>query len=158
MPIEPGASYVFDLDRTQCRIVTRFKSNTPLAAVEELPVPPATRTRTHYRGFLLRNPLNIAAAQHQVSQYVRPVNWPGLPEALGLRPRALCVRREFSVSCQIGRSPTHPARARPIGRQVREGLRRASQTLEISLTDMLVEESTPSEYRRVFAEIAHDPP
>jgi len=39
MPIEPGASYVFDLDRTQCRIVTRFKSNTPLAVVEELPVP-----------------------------------------------------------------------------------------------------------------------
>jgi hypothetical protein len=44
------------------------------------------------------------------------------------------------------------------GRQVREELRRASQTLEISLTDMLVEESTPSEYRRVFAEIPHDPP
>jgi hypothetical protein len=87
MPIEPGASYVFDLDRTQCRIVTRFKSNTPLAVVEELPVPPATRTRTHYRGF---------------------------PEALGLRPRAVCVRREFSVSRQIGRSPTHPARARTI--------------------------------------------
>ena len=51
MPIEPGATYVFDLgyydydwwaklDRAQCRIVTRFKSNTPLALVEELPVPP----------------------------------------------------------------------------------------------------------------------
>jgi hypothetical protein len=50
MPIEPGATYVFDLgyydydwwarlDRAQCRIVTRFKSNTPLAVVEELPVP-----------------------------------------------------------------------------------------------------------------------
>ncbi len=50
MPIVPGASYVFDLgyydydwwaklDRAQCRIVTRFKSNTPLALVEELPVP-----------------------------------------------------------------------------------------------------------------------
>jgi hypothetical protein len=57
MPIEPGATpglrrgrlYVFDLgyydydwwaklDRAQCRIVTRFKSNTPLAVVEELPV------------------------------------------------------------------------------------------------------------------------
>jgi hypothetical protein len=51
MPIVPGATYVFDLgyydydwwaklDREQCRIVTRFKSNTPLAVVEDLPVPP----------------------------------------------------------------------------------------------------------------------
>jgi Transposase DDE domain/Domain of unknown function (DUF4372) len=50
MPIEPGATYVFDLgyydyawwaklDAVQCRIVTRFKSNTPLAVVAELPVP-----------------------------------------------------------------------------------------------------------------------
>ena len=50
MPIEPGATYVFDLgysdyawwaklDAAQCRIVTRLKSNTPLTVVEELPVP-----------------------------------------------------------------------------------------------------------------------
>src|SRR6516164_6820298 len=50
MPIEPGATYVFDLgyyhyawwaklDAAQCRIVTRLKSNTPLNVVEELPVP-----------------------------------------------------------------------------------------------------------------------
>jgi hypothetical protein len=50
MPIEPGATYVFDLgyydyawwaklDAAQCRIVTRLKSNTPLAVVEERPVP-----------------------------------------------------------------------------------------------------------------------
>ncbi len=50
MPIEPGATYVFDLgyydyrwwadlDAKGCRIVTRFKSNTPLAVVAELPVP-----------------------------------------------------------------------------------------------------------------------
>ena len=49
MPIEPGATYVFDLgyydyawwaelDAAGCRIVTRFKSNTPLDVVEELPV------------------------------------------------------------------------------------------------------------------------
>jgi putative ABC transport system substrate-binding protein len=44
------------------------------------------------------------------------------------------------------------------GRQVREELRKASQILEISLTDVLVEESTSSEYQRVFAEIARDPP
>jgi IS4 transposase len=53
MPIEPGATYVFDLgyydyawwaelDAAGCRIVTRFKSNTPLAVVAELPVPEAS--------------------------------------------------------------------------------------------------------------------
>jgi hypothetical protein len=50
MPLVPGATYVFDLgyydygwwakmDAAGCRIVTRFKSNTRLAAVAELPVP-----------------------------------------------------------------------------------------------------------------------
>lgn len=50
MPIEPGATYVFDLgyydygwwarmDAAGCRIVTRFKSNTPLTVTAELDVP-----------------------------------------------------------------------------------------------------------------------
>lgn len=50
MPITPGATYVFDLayydyawwarlDAAGCRIVTRFKVNTPLAVVAELPLP-----------------------------------------------------------------------------------------------------------------------
>lgn len=50
MPIEAGATYVFDLgyydygwwarmDAAGCRIVTRFKSNTPLAVTAELEVP-----------------------------------------------------------------------------------------------------------------------
>jgi IS4 transposase len=50
MPIVPGATYVFDLGyydygwwaglaEDGCRIVTRFKSNTPLTVVEELTVP-----------------------------------------------------------------------------------------------------------------------
>jgi hypothetical protein len=50
MPIEPGATYVFDLGYYDyswwaamadagCRLVTRFKRNTPLAVVEELPLP-----------------------------------------------------------------------------------------------------------------------
>ena len=49
MPIRAGATYVFDLGyydyawwaelhEAGCRIVTRFKSNTPLAVVRELPV------------------------------------------------------------------------------------------------------------------------
>ena len=49
MPVEAGASYVFDLgyydygwwaelDAAGCRIVTRFKSNAPLRAIEDRPV------------------------------------------------------------------------------------------------------------------------
>ena len=39
-----------------------------------------------------------------------------------------------------------------------EALKKASRLLEISLTDILLQQSTPSEYRRVFAEIAQDRP
>jgi IS4 transposase len=50
MPIEPGATYVFDLgyydygwwaalDEACCRLVTRLKKNTPLTVIEDLPVP-----------------------------------------------------------------------------------------------------------------------
>lgn len=53
MPIEPGATYVFDLgyydygwwaklDAAGCRIVTRLKKNTPLAPVTELALPPGS--------------------------------------------------------------------------------------------------------------------
>jgi putative ABC transport system substrate-binding protein len=49
-------------------------------------------------------------------------------------------------------------RESPAGQQDREELRKASQILEISLTDMLVQESTSSEYRRVFGEIGQDKP
>jgi putative tryptophan/tyrosine transport system substrate-binding protein len=44
------------------------------------------------------------------------------------------------------------------GRQRREELRKASRLLEISLIDMLVQESTPAEYQRVFAKIAQERP
>jgi IS4 transposase len=63
MPIEPGATYVFDLgyydyawwaqlDAVGCRIVTRFKSNTPLQAAEELPVPQQGNILSDRIGFL----------------------------------------------------------------------------------------------------------
>src|SRR5690349_8453342 len=53
MPIEAGATYVFDLgsydyrwwatlQAAGCRIVTRFKTNTPLTVAEERSVPPPT--------------------------------------------------------------------------------------------------------------------
>jgi uncharacterized protein DUF4372/DDE family transposase len=60
MPIEPGATYVFDLgyydyawwadlDTIGCRIVTRFKSNTKLATIEELQVPAGSDILRPYR-------------------------------------------------------------------------------------------------------------
>jgi hypothetical protein len=63
MPIEPGATYVFDLgyydytwwaelDAVGCRIVTRFKSNTPIEVVEELSVPPNSNILSDQIGFL----------------------------------------------------------------------------------------------------------
>ena len=44
------------------------------------------------------------------------------------------------------------------GQRARDELHNAGQILEISLVDVLVEESTPSEYHRAFAEIARDRP
>src|SRR5712672_4722882 len=63
MPIEAGATYVFDLgyydygwwaelDAAQCRIVTRFKSNTPLRLVEERRVPKGGAILSDRIGFL----------------------------------------------------------------------------------------------------------
>jgi hypothetical protein len=69
MPIVPGATYVFDLgyydydwwaklDRAQCRIVTRFKSNTPLTVAAELPVSPGTTVLSDRIGHLPRRQSN----------------------------------------------------------------------------------------------------
>ena len=55
MPIEPGATYVFDLgyydygwwaklDEAGCRFVTRLKTNTPLREVKDLPLQDANET------------------------------------------------------------------------------------------------------------------
>jgi len=81
MPIEAGATYVFDLgyydygwwaklDRAQCRIVTRFKANTPLKAIEELPVPQGGAILSDRIGFLparqchnRRNPMQDAVRE-----------------------------------------------------------------------------------------------
>jgi transposase len=63
MPIEPGATYVFDLgyydygwwaklDDAQCRIVTRFKRNTPLERIKQLPVPEGGTILSDRIGFL----------------------------------------------------------------------------------------------------------
>lgn len=85
MPIEPGATYVFDLgyydylwwaalDAAGCRIVTRFKSNTPLDVVKELPVTKGSNILSDRIGFLparqaksRRNPMQDAVREVRVT-------------------------------------------------------------------------------------------
>jgi hypothetical protein len=84
MPIEGGATYVFDLgyydyawwkklDDAGCRILTRFKRNTPLQAIEELPVKEGGAILSDRIGFLprrqgrgRRNPMADAVREVQV--------------------------------------------------------------------------------------------
>ena len=81
MPIEAGATYVFDLgyydygwwarlDEADCRIVTRFKKNTPLTRGQILPVEPGTNIVSDRIGFLparqaknRRNPMQGAVRE-----------------------------------------------------------------------------------------------
>ena len=85
MPIEPGATYVFDLgyydyawwaqlDAAGCRIVTRFKSNTPLDVMEELAVTEGGNILSDRIGFLparqaksRRNPMQDAVREVRVA-------------------------------------------------------------------------------------------
>jgi hypothetical protein len=63
MPIEAGATYVFDLgyydfgwwaslDEARCRIVTRLKTNTPFEIVEDRSIPPGSSILTDRTGHL----------------------------------------------------------------------------------------------------------
>jgi len=96
MPIEPGATYVFDLgyydyawwaklDAAGCRIVTRFKSNTPLAAVEELPVPEGGSILSDRIGYL---PARQAGSRHNPMQ--DPVREVRVKTDTGKALRILC--------------------------------------------------------------------
>lgn len=85
MPIEEGATYVFDLgyydyawwaklDRAGCRIVTRFKANTPLRLVEELPLAEGAAVLSDRIGFLparqahsRQNPMQDAVREVRVA-------------------------------------------------------------------------------------------
>jgi IS4 transposase len=85
MPIEPGATYVFDLgyydyawwaklDAAGCRIVTRFKSNTPLQVVKELPLTKDSNILSDRIGFLptrqarsRRNPMQDAVREVRIT-------------------------------------------------------------------------------------------
>jgi IS4 transposase len=82
MPIEAGATYVFDLgyydygwwarlDRAGCRIVTRLKSNTPFKVMEDRPVPPGSSILSDRTGHL---PKRLAASRRNpMSGLVREV-------------------------------------------------------------------------------------
>lgn len=81
LPIELGATYVFDLgyydygwwaelDEAGCRIVTRFKSNTPLCKAREMPLSPGSGVLSDRIGFLparqtnsRRNPMQVAVRE-----------------------------------------------------------------------------------------------
>ncbi|MGW1422018.1 IS4 family transposase [Bradyrhizobium manausense] len=85
MPITPGATYVFDLgyydyawwaelDAVGCRIVSRFKSNTPIDVVKELPVTPDSNILSDRIGFLparqarcRRNPMQDAVREVRIT-------------------------------------------------------------------------------------------
>jgi hypothetical protein len=82
MPIEAWATYVFDLGyydygwwarlhEAGCRIVTRFKSNTPFEVVEERPVAPGSSILSDRTGYL---PKRLAASRkNPMSCLVREV-------------------------------------------------------------------------------------
>jgi hypothetical protein len=72
MPIESGATYVFDLgyydygwwaklDQAGCRIVTRLKANTPFEVVEDRPVPAGSSILSDRIGYL---PKRLAASRN----------------------------------------------------------------------------------------------
>jgi len=81
MPITAGATYVFDLgyydygwwaelDRAGCRIVTRFKTNTPLLAARDMPLRVGSGVLSDRIGFLparqarsRRNPMQAAVRE-----------------------------------------------------------------------------------------------
>lgn len=84
MPIEPGATYVFDLgyydyqwwaqlDDAGCRIVTRLKKNTPLQVIKENKVPAKGNILSDRIGFLparqarsRRNPMSDAVREIRI--------------------------------------------------------------------------------------------
>jgi Transposase DDE domain/Domain of unknown function (DUF4372) len=83
MPIEAGATYVFDLgyydyawwarlDEQECRIVTRLKKNTPFEVVENRPVPANSAILSDRTGYL---PKRLAASRkNPMSKLVRELH------------------------------------------------------------------------------------
>jgi Transposase DDE domain/Domain of unknown function (DUF4372) len=96
MPIVAGATYVFDLayydfrwwtrlDAKGCRIVTRFKSNTPLTVIEELPVPKNTNILSDRIGHL-----PARQAKNRENPFQDPVREVRVRNETGKMLRILC--------------------------------------------------------------------
>lgn len=104
MPIEPGATYVFDLgyydyawwaklDRQGCRIVTRLKTPTPLQLIEELPVPQGTNILSDRIG---RLPARQARSRH--NRFTDPVREVRITLDSGKELRLLCNDLDASAA------------------------------------------------------------
>ena len=81
MPIDPGATHVFDLgyydfarwaelDDAGCRPATRFESNPPLRQARDMPLPPGSEVLADRIGFLparlafsRKNPMSCAGRE-----------------------------------------------------------------------------------------------
>ena len=96
MPIEAGATYVFDLayydfawwaklDAAGCRIVTRFKKNTPLTATAELDVPEGANILSDRIGLLPRR-----QARNRKNPFSDPVREVTVRTDTGKALRILC--------------------------------------------------------------------
>jgi hypothetical protein len=90
MPIEAGATYVFDLgyydfgfwaklDALGCRLVARFKANTPLKKPREIPLDPGSPLLSDRIGFLparqgmnRKNPMQDVGSARSLSRPDRP--------------------------------------------------------------------------------------
>src|SRR5437879_5181178 len=84
MPIEAGATYVFDLgyydyrwwaklDAAGCRIVTRFKSNTPLRLAQDRSVPQGGSVLSDRVGHLPARQVNPKSRRNPFTKPVREV-------------------------------------------------------------------------------------
>ena len=104
MPIEPGATYVFDLgyydyawwaalDRAGCRIVTRFKRNTPLTGATERPLPQGSAILSDRVGHL-----PARQARSRRNPFQKPVREVRLLTETGKELRILC--NDLSASAQ----------------------------------------------------------
>jgi len=96
MPIEAGATYVFDLayydfawwaklDAAGCRIVTRFKKNTPLTATAELDVPEGANILSDRIGLLPQR-----QARNRKNPFADPVREVTVRTDTGKALRILC--------------------------------------------------------------------
>jgi len=117
MPIEPGATYVFDLgyydyrwwaklNDAGCRIVTRFKKNTPLRLLKQLRVPK--------HGPVLSDCIGFLPAARQMNNSRNPFQMPSVKFALKPTPARSCAFCATISMPPPSRSPISISAAGPI--------------------------------------------